>query len=154
MKKVLFVLVLLAVSTSAFAQAQYRAVGKFVCGKADQSVIDAFAFAPGIYFTSLNVTNPNDNGPVNGRKRFSVARLRQGVGPWTQWVPWVLGPGQSMQVDCSDIYAQLNIPPGTFIDGFVHFLGDPVRYEVTGVYTISDGSTIVNQDVEAILIRP
>ena len=154
MKKVLFVLVLLAVTTSAFAQNQYRASAKFVCGKTDQSVIDAFAFAPGAYYTSLNVTNPNDFGNVNGRKRFSVARLRQQVGPWTGWVPWVLGPGQSMQVDCSDIYANLNIPVGTFIDGFVHFVGDPIRYEVTGVYTVTDGSRIVSQDVEAVLIRP
>ena len=154
MKRVVFVLVLLAVSTSLFAQAQYTAAAKFVCGKTDQSVVDAFAFAPGVYYTSLNVTNPNDQGPVNGRKRFSVGKLRQGVGPWTGWIPWVLGPGQTMQVDCSDIYANLNIPVGTFIDGFVHFLGAPLRYEVTGVYTITDGTQIVNQDVEAILIRP
>lgn len=154
MKKALFVLVLLVVSTSAFAQVQYRGSAKFVCGRADGAVIEAFAFAPGAYYTSLNVTNPNDQGQVNGRKRFSVARLRQGVGPWTGWIPWTLGPGQSMQVDCSDIYANLNIPLGTFIDGFVHFVGDPIRFDVTGVYTISDGAVIVNQDVEEVTIRP
>ena len=152
MKRVVFVLVLLAVSTSLFAQVQPRAEAKFVCGKADQAHIDAFAFAPGVYYTTLNVTNPNDNVVVNGRKRFSVAHLRQRVGPWTGWVPWQLGPGQSMQVDCSDIYAFLNIPVGTFIDGFVHFLGDQ-RYAVTGVYTVSDGNVIVSNDVDAITVR-
>jgi len=154
MKRLAFVLVLLAVSTSAFAQVQYRGNAKFVCGRADQAHIDAFAFPSGLYYTTLNVTNPNDQGNVNGRKRFSVARLSQKVGPWTQWIPWTLGPGQSMQVDCGDIYAQLNIPVGTFIDGFVHFVGDPIRYEVTGVYTQSDGNTVVAQDVEQIVIRP
>lgn len=153
MKRIVFVLVLLAVSTSVFAQAQFRGSAKFVCGKADQPHIDAFAFAPGAYYTTLNVTNPNTQGNVNGRKRFSVARLSQQVGPFTPWVGWVLGPGQSMQVDCGDIYAHLNIPVGTFIDGFVHFLGDPIRYDVTGVYTVTDHERIVSQDVEEVTIR-
>jgi hypothetical protein len=152
MKRVVFVLVLLAVSTSLLAQVPLRAEAKFVCGKADQPHIDAWAFAPGYYYTTLNVTNPNDQLLVSGRKRFSVARLRQQIGPWTQWVPWQLGPGQSMQVDCSDIYAYLGIPPGTFIDGFVHFQADN-RYAVTGVYTVSNGQIIVSNDVEAVLVR-
>src|SRR5688572_32767316 len=91
MKRALFVLVLLAVSTSLLAQVPIRAEAKFVCGKADAAHIAAWAFAPGYYYTTLNVTNPNDNLVVNGRKRFSVARLRQQIGPWTQLVPWQLG---------------------------------------------------------------
>jgi hypothetical protein len=154
MKRLILSLALLVVSTSAFAQVQYRGSAKFVCGRADQASIDAYAFSPGVYYTSLNVTNPDDQEKVVGRKRFSVARLAQHVGPWTGWVAWTLGPGQSMQVDCSDIYAQLNIPVGTFIDGFVHFAGDPVRYDVTGVYTVSNGAMIINQDVEEVTIRP
>ena len=152
MKRLVIVLVLLAVSTSLFAQVQPRAEAKYVCGKADQPHIDAWAFAPGYYYTTLNVTNPNDGVLVSGRKRFSVAKLRQNVGPWTQWVPWQLGPGQSMQVDCSDIYAYLGIVPGTFIDGFVHFLGDQ-RYAITGVYTVSNGEIIISNDVEAVTVR-
>lgn len=154
MKKVGFVLVLLFVSTAAFAQNQYEGSAKFVCGKTSQDVVDAFAFAPGVYYTSLNVTNPGTSGlTVNGRKHFSVALLRQKPGPHTQWVSWTLKPGESMQVDCSDIYNYLNIPVGTFIDGFVHFVGSPVRYDVTGVYTVTDGSRIVSQDVEEVTLR-
>lgn len=153
MKKVLMVVVLLLVSTSVFAQAQFRGSAKFVCGRPGPAEIESFAFASGLYYTSLNVTNGTDQGAINGRKRFSVAHLNQKVGPYTGWVPWVLGPGQSMQVDCGDIYRQLGIPPGTFIDGFVHFVGDPFRYDVTGVYTVSNGSTIVSQDVEEVTIR-
>jgi hypothetical protein len=153
MKRVGFVLVLLFLSTAAFAQNQYEGSAKFVCGKTGQDVVDAYAFAPGVYYTSINVTNPDFSITVNGRKQFSVGLLRQKPGPYTQWVPWTLKPGESMQVDCSDIYSYLNIPVGTFIDGFVHIVGAPVRYDVTGVYTVTDGSRIVSQDVEEVTLR-
>lgn len=153
MKKVLLVLVVLLVSTSAFAQQQFRTEAKFVCGKPDLPEIDSFAFAPGVYYTSINVTNPNDQGDVFGRKRFSIGKLQQHVGPFTGWIPWVLRPGETMQVDCVDIYRHFGIAPGTFIDGFVHFVGQPVRFGVTAVYTVTDGARIVSQDVEAKTIR-
>lgn len=152
MRKLGFVLVLLFVSTSAFAQTQLEGSAKFVCGKTGADVIDAFAFAPGAYYTSINVTNPNHD-VVKGRKRFSVGHLRQKPGPHTDWVPWSLQAGETMQVDCSDIYGYLGIPVGTFIDGFVHFVGAPFRYDVTGVYTVTDGSRIVSQDVEEVTLR-
>lgn len=152
MKRVGFVLVALFVSTAAFAQVQLEGSAKFVCGKADAQVIESFAFAPGAYYTSINVTNPGHE-PIKGRKRFSVGLVRQKPGPHTDWVPWSLNPGQTMQVDCSDIYAYLGIPVGTFIDGFVHFMGAPTRYDVTGVYTVTDGSRVVSQDVEEVTLR-
>lgn len=151
MKKLLLVLVLLLVSTSVFAQLPYRTEAKYVCGRPGIPEFDAFAFAPGVYYTSINVTNPNEV-PIDGRKRFSVGHLNQKVGPWTPWVPWHLPPGATMQVDCGDIYAHLGIPPGTFIDGFVQFLNGQ-RFAVTGVYTVTDGSRIVSQDVEAKRVR-
>ena len=64
MKRLLLVLAVLLVSTSVFAQQQFRTEAKFVCGKPDTPEIDAFAFAPGVYYTSINVTNPNDQGAV------------------------------------------------------------------------------------------
>ncbi|MFP5246179.1 MAG: hypothetical protein ACLGH0_05750 [Thermoanaerobaculia bacterium] len=153
MKKSLLVLVLLLVSTSVFAQSQYRTEAKFVCGKPDTPEIDAFAFAPGVYYTSINVTNPHESIPVDGKKRFSVGLLNQKVGRYTDFVGWALKPGETMQVDCGDIYKHLGIPAGTFIDGFVHFIGAPVRYSVTAVYTVTDGSRVVSQDVEALTMR-
>ena len=152
MKRLVFVLVLLAVSTSLFAQVPLAAEAKFVCGRADPAHVNAWAFSPGMYYTTLNVTNPTDQFFVNGRKRFSVAHLNQKVGPWTGWVPWQLGPGQSMQVDCGDIYAHLGIAPGTFIDGFVHFAADN-RYAVTGVYTVGNGQMVISNDVERIRVQ-
>ena len=152
MKKVLMVLVLVLVSTSLFAQSQYKTEAKFVCGRPDVE-IDAWAFASGLYYTSINVTNPDEQITVSGKKRFSVGLLNQKVGPYTGWVGWALKPGETMQVDCGDIYKHLGIPPGTFIDGFVHFIGAPVRFSVTAVYTITDGSRVVSQDVEEVTIR-
>lgn len=153
MKRFLPVLILLMVSTSVFAQAQFRGEAKFVCGKPDTPEIDAFAFAPGVYYTSINVTNPTDTVHIDGRKRFSVGLLNQKVGPYTGWVPWALRPGETMQVDCGDIYRHLGIPPGTFIDGFVHFVGAPARYGLTAVYTLTDGDRAVSQDVEEVTVR-
>jgi hypothetical protein len=150
MKKALFVLVLLVLSTSAFGQ-NYFAEAKFVCGRADQPHIDAFAFAPGVYYTSINVGNPNDF-EIEGKKIFSVALLRQKSGRVTQSIGWQLASRHSMQVDCSDIYNYLGIPVGTFIDGFVYFIaGRP--FVATGVYTLTDGQRAVSQDVEEVTVR-
>jgi hypothetical protein len=152
MKKALLVLVLLAVSTSAFAQVQLRGSAKFVCGKSDPPHINAWAFAPAYYYTTINVTNPETQIVLQGRKRFSVARLAQQPGPFTGFFAFVLGPGQSMQIDCGDIYAHLGIPPGTFIDGFVHLSGGS-NYQATAVYTTSDSNILLSQDVEEVTIR-
>jgi hypothetical protein len=154
MKRLLLVLAVLLVSTSMFAQTQYQTEAKFVCGRPGPAEINAFAFATGVYYTSINVTNPNIQGAIDGRKRFSVGLLNQKVGPFTPWVPWALQPGETMQVDCGDIYNHLGIPPGTFIDGFVHFIGAPVRFSVTTVYTLTDGTRVVSQDVVPSEIRP
>lgn len=154
MKKTLFVLVLLAVSVPAFGQVVLRGSAKFVCGRADAAHINAWAFSPGHYYTTINVTNPSDNPQVvvGGRKRFSVARLAQQPGPFTGWVGWARNAGESMQVDCGDIYAHLAIAPGTFIDGFVHFMGDN-PYDVTAVYTVGNGQMVISQDVDRIRIQ-
>ncbi|HEX7829248.1 MAG TPA: hypothetical protein VF787_06305 [Thermoanaerobaculia bacterium] len=150
MKKLSLVLVLLALSTPAFAQ-NYFAEGKFVCGKVDQASVDAFAFAPGVYYSTLNVGNPNDDR-IDGKKIFSVALLRQKSGRVTDSIQWVLNPRNSMQVDCSDIYGYLGIAPGTFIDGFVYFIAGR-KFSVTGVYTVTDGSRVVSQDVEEVTVE-
>ena len=154
MKRLLWVLALLLVCSSAFAQVQYRTEAKFVCGKPQAPEIDAYAFAGGVYYTSINVTNPNEQGDVDGKKRFSVGLLNQKVGPNTDFVGWTLRPGETMQVDCGDIYRNLGIAPGTFIDGFVHFIGAPVRYTVTSVYTLHDTDRVVSQDVVQSILRP
>lgn len=151
MKRMLLAVALFTLSLSAFGQNHY-AEAKFVCGRADQPVIDAFAFAPGTYYTSINVGNPNDV-KIENKKIFSVALLRQRPGKVTPSIAWLLQPRESMQVDCSDIYGYLGVLPGTFIDGFVYFIGGPLRFTVTGVYTVTDGARIVSEDIEEVTVR-
>ena len=151
MKK-LSVLLLLLVSTSAFGQSQFRGSIKFVCGKADALHVDAFAFSPGVYYTTINVTNPNSI-TVSGTKRFSIGLPAQQVGKFNDLVSWALKPSETMQIDCGDIYKKMGIAPGSFIDGFVHIVGSPSRFDVTAVHTVSDGDRPVSIDVEAITLR-
>ena len=153
MKKVMMLVLLLLVSTSAFAQSQFRGSVKFVCGRADDAHIKAFAFSPGDYYTTINVTNSNAI-TVQGTKRFSIALLAQTPGKFTDpLIGWALQPSESMQIDCGDIYQKFGIAPGTFIDGFVHLVGSPSRFDVTAVYTVSDGERPVSVDVDAITLR-
>jgi len=155
MKKVsgLLFLFLLLVSTSAFAQSQFRGSAKFVCGRADSTVIDAFAFAPGTYFTTINVGNPNAI-TVSGTKRFSIALVSQTPGKFTPLISWALKPSESMQIDCGDIYKRMLIPPGTFIDGFVQIVGSPSRFDVTAVHSVVDSDgRIVSLDIEEVTMR-
>jgi hypothetical protein len=152
MKKLLMLVLLLLVSTSLFAQSQYRGSVKFVCGKADAAHVDAFAFSPGIYYTTINVTNPNAI-TVSGTKRFSIGLPGQNVGKFTDLIGWALKPSETMQIDCGDIYKRMLIAPGTFIDGFVHILVSPSRFDVTAVHTIGDGARPISIDVEAITLR-
>lgn len=153
MKRSLLLLALFTLSLSAFGQpTNYTAEAKFVCGRADTPEISAFAFAPGTYYTSINIGNPSDETLSSNKKIFSVALLRQKAGKTTKSIAWGLGPRESMQVDCSDIYNYLGIPAGTFIDGFVYFIAEPFRFTATGVYTVTDGARIVSQDVEEITV--
>ncbi len=152
MKRIALAFVLLLVCTSAFAQSQFRGSVKFVCGKADAPHIDSFAFSPGVYFTTINVTNPSALD-ISGTKRFSIALLQQEPGKFSPLHSWALKPSQSMQIDCGDIYKKMGIPAGTFIDGFVHIVGSPTRFDVTAVHTVSDGDRPVSVDVEAITLR-
>ena len=155
MKKLVLILALLFstfFSSAAFAQQQFRGSVKFICGKTDDASVKAFAFAAGLYSTTINVTNQN-TGNVSGQKRFSIALLAQKPGPFSPLINWALKPNESMQIDCGDIYTRMNIVPGTFIDGFVHIVGAPVRFDVTAVYTVSDGERPVSIDVDAITLR-
>jgi hypothetical protein len=152
MKKLMMLVLLLLVSLPAFAQSQFRGAIKFVCGKADDLHVKAFAFSPGVYYTTINVTNLNSIN-VSGTKRFSIGLPSQKVGRFNDTVAWALKPSETMQIDCGDIWARLGMATGTFIDGFVHILGTPLRFDVTAVYTVGNGDVPISMDVEAITLR-
>ena len=147
-KRLFFAGLFIVVAAPLLAQTQLRYNAKFICGKAPEEVTAAFANAPGIYFTTINVTNPSRETAVRGMKRFSIGLLAQRAGRVTKFMDWSLKAGNSMQVDCGDIYKRLDMPPGDFIEGYVHFVGSPVRFDVAAVYTVSDGDRPVSIDVE------
>lgn len=152
MKKVVLLLALF-VSSSTFAQTQFKGAVKFICGKADSKSTAAFAYSAGTYTTTINVGNLN-NIDVSGSKRFSVALLNETPGKFSNPVSWTLKPHQSMQIDCGNIWKHLGVFPGTFTEGFVFLIGAPLRFDVTAVYTVRDtGGDVVSMSVNEIVLR-
>src|SRR5437879_4929267 len=94
------ILVLLALTLGAVAaKAQVLQVkqyaAKFVCGKADKAQTKPFDFAPGNYFTTINVHNPALTGLIEGRKKFALAEPNEQPGKISGWFPLVLKADQA-----------------------------------------------------------
>jgi hypothetical protein len=152
MKRYGWILLLLA-ATSAFAQAELEYSAKFVWGKASGEVVKSFVAAPGVYFTTITVTNLHRDVQVKGAKRLAISLPGQKQDLNTKFVEWSLDPATVMQVDCGDIYKQLDVAPGKFLEGFVHIVGSPVRFDVAAMYTLFDGNYPVSIDVEHLTPR-
>src|SRR5262245_61271377 len=93
---------------------QYAA--KFICGKASDEQIKNFSFAPGVYYTVINVHNPQLQNPVTIRKKFALANPDERAGKISEFFSTTLKRDEAMQIDCGNIYKHLGIPPGTFIE--------------------------------------
>jgi hypothetical protein len=114
--------------------AQYAA--KYVCGPVSSNVSTAGAgiVAPGAYYTSINVHNPNKDA-VDIQKFFDVAlpSEQQGgrmVGP----VKASLKPLEAFEIECIDIIRHLDQNPKLFWKGFVT-LQSSGPLDVVAVYT-------------------
>ena len=114
--------------------AQYAA--KYVCGTATSNAGTAGAgiVAPGTYYTSINVHNPNKEA-VDIGKFFDVAlpSEQQGgrmVGP----VKASLKPLEAFEIECADIIRHLDQNPKLFWKGFVT-LQSSGPLDVVAVYT-------------------
>ena len=105
----------------------FRYVVKFVCGKSDGSVV-----APGQYWTAINVHNPTPTR-VFFRKRISVALPWEKAGPVSPFFSAHLGPDESLEIDCQDIFKHADTNE-KFLKGFVVILS-PVELDVVAVYT-------------------
>jgi hypothetical protein len=115
---------------------QYAA--KFVCGNALKAQVIGYNFAPGSYYTSINVHYPALSGGIDIRKKFALAGANEKPGKISQWFIATLKADEAMQVDCGSIYQHLGITPGTFIDGFAVLQLPPSReLDVVGVYTVA-----------------
>ena len=114
--------------------AQYAA--KYVYGTATSNAGTAGAgiVAPGTYYTSINVHNPNKEA-VEIQKFFDVAlpSEQQGgriVGP----VKASLKPQEAFEIECIDIIKHLDQNPKLFWKGFVT-LQSSAPLDVVAVYT-------------------
>lgn len=153
--RILTILVVLVAATA--AQAQVRQVrqyaAKFVCGKTDKQA-DLFSFAPGSYFTSINVHNPARVAEVAYRKKFALADSSERAGRISEWFRGGLKADEAMQIDCVDIYRHLDIPPGTFIDGFaVIEISTRQQLDVVGVYTAAGNAGVSAMHMERVAGR-
>ena len=128
---------------------QYAA--KFVCGRADTPAVTGFNFAPGSYYTVINVHNPALVAAVEFKKKFALAEPNEQGGKISEWFSAALKPDQAMRVDCGSIYKHLGIPPGTFIDGFAVLQLPTTRHlDVVGVYTVSPGPGVSSIHTERV----
>lgn len=150
--RILTVLALTLVCSSAAAQTPPMYAAKFVCGKAGTQQVNGFAAAPGSYFTSINVHNPQQLAQASIQKRFTVALQKQEIGPITPFFNKVLPAGRAMQIDCSDIYSHLNAPVGSFIEGFVE-IRSSVELDVVGVYSVAGSAGVASIHTERVPVR-
>lgn len=151
--RIVTILVVLAAATAAHAQVQQvrQYAAKFVCGRSSG---EALNFAPGTYFTTINVHNPSLVAAVEFQKKFALAQVDEKPGKISQWFRAVLKPDEAMQIDCRNIYAHLGIPPGTFIDGFaVIQLSPRQELDVVGVYTAAGSTGVSTMHMERVAGR-
>jgi len=104
---------------------QYAA--KFVCGKSDGDIV-----APGVYFTAINVHNPNEKG-VGFKKKFAIALPGEKAGRISKFFDAKLGPDEAFEIDCPDIFRHTEAN-ASFLKGFA-VIETPRELDVVAVYT-------------------
>lgn len=151
MKRLVLAVSFTLIAGAASAQ-EFLYSAKFVCGKTTNDHTASFTAAPGSYFTSINVHNPS-GVQANIRKRFSVGRLGEQPGPLSPFFPMVLPPARTSEIECRSINAHLNIPIGTFIEGFAEIRSN-VELDVVGIYTVAGAAGSVSMHMERVPKRP
>ena len=122
----------------------FQYVVKFVCGSWFNAIDEEMA--PGIYWTDVNIHNPNDE-IITLRKKIALDGDKpQHSGIMTSPVDVILGPDEALEVNCSDIEELLeNAGAGPFLksaDGVPQFflkgfvvIYSRVKLDVAGIYT-------------------
>jgi hypothetical protein len=116
-----------------------------------------FAFAPAIYFTSINIHNPSLTDTLTLFKR-AVQSLPEAATPLAPsgFQTYSLGPGGAVEVDCTDIVGLLTgtpAAPTVLIEGFVSvFAVGPL--DVKGVYSSYSPATPVGLTLKTLTIEP
>jgi len=150
--RIVTILAVLAAATATHAQTlqvrQYAA--KFVCGK----TADQLNFAPGTYYTTINVHNPALTASIDFRKKFAFAEINETAGKISPWFGAGLKADEALQIDCRNIYAHTNTQPGSFIEGFVVIQLIPTReLDVVGVYTAAGNAGVSAMHMERVAGR-
>lgn len=153
--RILFALVFVAAVANAQTLQVRQYAAKFVCGRATDVQFGMFDFAPGSYFTSINVHNPALTTAIEFRKKFALAEREEHPGRVSQWFAAALKADEALQIDCGSIYRHLGIAPGTFIDGYAVIQLGNARQEldVDGVYTASPGNGVSSIHTERVAGR-
>jgi hypothetical protein len=132
---------------------QYQYAAKYACGRAGGAPQN---FAPGVYFTSINVHN---FGKETGfLKRITVSLVDEKAGGGTKWIKTGLPAERSMQIDCGNILAHLKQegvawPPSQVVEGFV-IIRTPVELDVVGVYSaFGAGNLVSTMEMERVPVR-
>ena len=133
---VLVVLFCVAFSVVGYCQDRGRLeyAVKFVCGKSAGSVV-----APGIYYTAINVHNPNKE-PVLFRKKVAIALPSEKPGRVSKFFEAKLGPDEAFEIDCPDILRHAKSKG--FLKGFV-VLETDAELDAVAVYTSTGASQAV-----------
>lgn len=108
---------------------------KVLCGKPDSRVL-----APGIYFTAINVHNPNRDSLVF-RFKVAVASSDTTRGVISKLVPVVIRRDEAIEIDCPRLMAMVR--SRRFLKGFaVLITNQPL--DVVGVYTAAGRDAMVS----------
>ena len=119
---------------------QYAA--KYVCGTAGSAATASGAgiVAPGTYYTSINVHNPN-KAAVEIEKVFDIALPSETQGGRvTEPFKASLKPNEAFEIECADIVKHLDQNPKAFWKGFV-MLTSNAPLDVVAVYTAAASPT-------------
>lgn len=139
-----------ATNCSQATKYQYEYAAKFLCGSGSGAGI----VAPGTYFTSINVHNPNEVEKVNFCKKFVIAPANeQQGGPISDRFPTALAADEAYEIECADILRPFGRKAAK---GFVVLLS-PAVLDVVAVYTAAapaPGSPVVTMFMERVPHQP
>ena len=104
---------------------------KVICGKPGTAAV-----APGVYYTAINIHNPNADS-IFFRKKFALTLPKEQPGPVSSFSSNFLVSDQALEIDCNDIFGHTGTTG--FLKGFA-IVQSQAALDVIAVYT-SVGST-------------
>jgi hypothetical protein len=125
---------MVSLATEARSQQLNQYTAKYVCGVPTGPEVTAGIVAPGRYFTSINVLNPNGK-QVEFEKKFDLALPNENPdGRISEVVKATLKADGAFEIECADILGHLDMKLPTFAKGFV-VLRSAQPLDVVAVYT-------------------